>query len=145
MPLEPTKYNELFNSSYTTFKNTLNKIVKIYPNYKLDNNSQLYTTQYKSNTSILQITKDNIHKYFTQLVQDSNIFTSDIEKKNGEIKKLTDKNNILMSKLNSFKGSNFAANGEVTNTTDIYNNNLVQNIILLTIIGVVVINIKKLV
>ena len=58
---------------------------------------------------------------------------------------MTDDNNILLSQLNSFKGSNFAANGELINTTDIYKNNFIQNIVLLTIIGVVVINIKKLV
>ena len=143
MPLEPTKYNELLNSSYTIFNNTLKEIVKIYPNYKLNIEYEPYIINYKRNTSILQNTKENIHKYFTQLVQNNDTISTDITNTDNKIKILTGENDSLMTQLNNFKGSNNAASGELINAEDLHNQTLVQNILLLIIVGFFAVNIKR--
>ena len=140
----PSEYNKLLSSSYDRFHYILSEMSKTYPNHKLNPNNTQYSTEYQQDLSNLHDIKGDIRNSFLDLQTDSDTIKNYIENKNDEIEKLNKKNQQLRDYLIKLENSDNAAGGELSMKNHVYNVNLTQNIILLSIIfGGVFFTIKK--
>lgn len=128
------EYNEILNSSYNSFNIILEELSKSYLSYKLYPDSTLYKKEFNRDLNNLERIKSNIYTYKNNLIKDSEIITNSISEINSKITKLNKSNKLLTKKLNTLENQNFAADGEFIEKKFIYNINLAENIILLSVI-----------
>ena len=128
------EYNEIINSAYNSFNIILEELSKSYLSYKLYPEDALYKKEFNRDLKNLERIKSNIYTYKNNLIKDSEIITNSISEINNKITKLNKSNKLLTKKLNTLENQNFAADGEFIDKKFIYNINLAQNIILLSVI-----------
>lgn len=132
--LLPPEYNKKFKSLYNRFDYILSDIKKTYPKHKLQPNNVEYSNEYSQDLTNLQNIKDTIQKYYSDLQTDINTIRMDINNKNTLITKINKENKQLRDNLINFENSDYAAGGELIIKKQMYNQIIIQNIILLTII-----------
>ena len=122
-------FTQQFNNSYNAFNTGLNESTKSYVHYKLGINNN-----YKQDINNLAKDKTNIyndaHNLELQLTTDEET----INELNQSIMYITQENKVLSKKLSGLENEDNGAEGALKETTILYTELYIQNIILFIII-----------
>jgi len=131
MPIHsPNKYKSELRSLIKVFNSYLDEMTKLYPNYKLNINTNLYLKD-KENFNSVKSDIDKLESFLSQDVEDNR---KKIMNLNNKISELNKKNNELTKEYNSLNNQGLAAKGELVDQKFIGKETYTQNIILLLII-----------
>lgn len=126
---EPSKYSESFSQLYLMFNTALSKLPNNFIRYKLGQGDN-----YTSNVKNINNIRADIFTEQQELFSSTEKIKKEIEKYNFLIKTVNKENTQLINRLNKFKDTGLAAEGELKMQQTIYRQLITRNIILLIII-----------
>lgn len=125
----PESMREELAALYVTLNAALDTLSESFIAYKLEEPST-----YEDDLVEVQLLRDQIVRKQNELTSLNDTYKSDIEKLNFIITELTASNNGLKSQLKHFENSGLASHGELAIQKTIFNQYIIQNIILLLMI-----------
>ena len=125
----PESMREELAALYVSLNTALDTLSESFIAFKLEESST-----YEDDLVEVQLLRDQIVRKQNELTSINDIYKNDIEKFNFIITELTASNNGLKNQLKQFENSGLASHGELVIQKTIFNQYIIQNIILLLMI-----------
>jgi hypothetical protein len=125
----PESMREELAALYVSLNTALDTLSESFIAFKLEEPST-----YEDDLVEVQLLRDQIVRKQNELTSINDIYKNDIEKFNFIITELTASNNGLKNQLKQFENSGLASHGELVIQKTIFNQYIIQNIILLLMI-----------
>lgn len=128
-------YKESLDESYLSILATLNELVKTYPIQKLSPNYKPYLDEYNENKENLEKSLSNLISVRNSIKKDLLLLNTDVSSTNNNLTKIDKENDYLLEEKENIDDDS-GAHGELEQKKYIYNEKLVQNILLVLAICV---------